>query len=118
MSIFSDLFGGAGRQVKPLPYHPTSPEGLAARWVRWVAGVGPMNNPVADRTGAHAAIDQPDDVWFLAGTFGGGVERRCTVPAGRPLFFPAFNMWHRYADQPPPHLPRAHGDLVVDAVPT
>jgi hypothetical protein len=82
MSIFSDLFGGAGRQVQPLPYHPTSPEGLAARWVRWVAGVGPLRNPVADGTGEHAAIDQPDDVWFLAGTFGGEVERRCSIPAG------------------------------------
>ncbi len=31
--------------------------------------------------------------WFLAGTFGGGspVERTCTMPAGRWLFFPLVN---------------------------
>ena len=117
MSFFSHLFGGA-RPAQPLPYDPSSPEGLAARWVQWVASFGPMRNPVADRTGADAAVNQPEDVFFLAGTFGDAVERRCTVPAGRPLFFPAFNMWHWPADQPPPHLPHAHGELFVDGVPT
>ncbi len=30
--------------------------------------------------------------WFLAGTFGGSpVERTCTMPAGRWLFFPLVN---------------------------
>lgn len=56
------LFGSGGQQAAPLPYDPQSPEGLAARWTRWVAGLGPMHNPVSDRTGADAAIDQPDDV--------------------------------------------------------
>ncbi|HEX5542384.1 MAG TPA: hypothetical protein VFX60_12635 [Micromonospora sp.] len=40
-----------------------------------------------------------------------------TEPAGRPLFLPAFNMWHCDADGPPPHLPRAFGTLAVDDVP-
>jgi hypothetical protein len=34
-----------------------------------------------------------------------------------PLFAPAFNMWHRHATGPPPHLPRAYGSLVMDGTP-
>ncbi|MDG6106700.1 hypothetical protein Daura_29040 [Dactylosporangium aurantiacum] len=94
------------------PYRPASPEALAARWVQWVAATGPLRNPVADDTGAHAHRRQPADVWFLAGCFGGAVERRCTVPAGRPLFFPAFNMWG--PDVEP--IPEATGEAHVDDV--
>ncbi|PZF97794.1 hypothetical protein [Micromonospora deserti] len=92
MSPLGSFFGRPSRPA-PLPYPQTSPEGLAARWVRWVAAHGPMKNPIRDTTGEHAGHHQPDDVWFLAGTYGGSAERRCAVPAGRPVFFPAFNMW-------------------------
>lgn len=80
-------------EVAPLPYEPGSPEGLAARWVQWVAASGPVKNPLEDETGEHAAEHQPDDVWFLAGTSGKRHERRCFVPVGRDLFLPAVNMW-------------------------
>jgi hypothetical protein len=85
--------------------------------VRWVAGAEPAHCPVADLTGADAGVNQPGDVWFLAGTFGDAVERRCPVPTGLPLFLPAFNMWHVNADGPPSHLPEAYGKLVVDGAP-
>jgi hypothetical protein len=40
----------------------------------------------------HCAVGQSGRVWFLAGTFGGGpATRTCTVPAGKPLFFPIVN---------------------------
>jgi hypothetical protein len=109
MSIFSRR-----RSALPLPYAADSPEGLAARWVRWVAGVGPLRNPVSDESGIYSDIHQPDDVWFLAGTFGDEAQRSSTIPAGRPLFFPAFNMWHVDAEGPPPHLSRAWGTATVD----
>jgi hypothetical protein len=97
-----------------LPYHPQSPEGLAARWVRWVAGIGPVSSPVADTTGEHAATDQPGDVWFLAGTFGEMVHRRCTTPAGVPLFLPAVNVWWWPTDQRAEGMPDAFGRVSVD----
>src|SRR3954467_5116502 len=106
MPLLSRLFTGDRRSPVELPYPPASPEGLAARWVRWVAGIGPMHNPIGDTTGADAGLNQPDDVWFLAGTFGDDVERRCNVPTDRPLFLPVFNMWHVPADGPPQPLPR------------
>jgi len=36
-------------------------------------------------------VNQPDDVWFLAGTFGGKANRTCTIPAGKPAYFPVMN---------------------------
>ncbi|MDX3224875.1 hypothetical protein PV419_03895 [Streptomyces sp. ME19-01-6] len=47
---------------------------------------------MADEDGRSCRRNQPDDVWFLAGTFGGQVERSCTVPSGRPVAFPLVNL--------------------------
>ncbi|QIS14743.1 hypothetical protein [Nocardia arthritidis] len=68
---------------------------LAARWWQWAMSIPNAKNPVRDESGEYAAEGQPEDVWFLAGTFGGKVSRRCAVPHGRPLFFPTFNMFQR-----------------------
>ncbi|MCA0143868.1 hypothetical protein [Blastococcus sp. LR1] len=100
----------------PLPYDSASPEGLAARWVQWVAAAGPLANPVEDEDGRHAAANQPDDVWFLAGTSGRPLQRSCIVPEGRPLFFPAFNMWEYPSEGPAPVVDRAYGAVHVDGV--
>ena len=106
---------GRPDDVPALPYHPRSPQGLAARWVQWIASVGPVKNPLEDDTGEYAAVNQPDDVWFLAGSYGRKpMERRCYVPLGRELFLPAFNMWYFPADGPPPVAERAFGSIVLD----
>jgi hypothetical protein len=105
---------GARTDEPELPYDARSPEGLAARWVRWVAAAGPLKNPVGDETGEYAALNQPDDVWFLAGTSGERMERTCTVPAGRDMFLPVFNYWNRNAAGPPEVPDRATGSLTVD----
>ncbi|MEV5243071.1 hypothetical protein AB0K89_28745 [Streptomyces cinnamoneus] len=64
---------------------------LAARWWQWALSAPDDESPVRDKTGEFAGWDQPDDLWFLAGTYGGRVVRRCAIPAGRPVFFPVFN---------------------------
>ncbi|GAB3955707.1 hypothetical protein [Micromonospora vulcania] len=87
---FLDPHTGAAPTPQP---DPSDLAQLAARWVRWVARHRQPANPIADRSGRHAGHHQPADVWFLAGTFGGSAQRRCVVPAGRPLFFPAFCWW-------------------------
>ncbi|WP_406270397.1 signal protein [Streptomyces sp. NBC_00191] len=55
-------------------------------------------NPVADDDGSACDRNQPQDVWFLAGTFGGHVKRACSVPAGRPVAFPVVNLFSDRAD--------------------
>ena len=99
-----------------LPYDPLSPEGLAARWVRWAAAFPGERGPIADSTGEFASGNQPPDVWFLAGSYGDRVSRRCGVPAGRPLFLPVFNMWQWPARGPQEPVADAYGSLEVDGV--
>ena len=49
-------------------------------------------NPILDTTGASCTEKQSGPVFFLAGTTGSGaVVRKCTVPAGKALFFPILN---------------------------
>ncbi|WP_166027649.1 hypothetical protein [Streptomyces chilikensis] len=69
---------------------------LAGRWWKWALSAPDDRSPVRDTTGEHAAWNQPADVWFLAGTYGGRVERRCAMPAGRPVFFPVLNVQHTW----------------------
>jgi hypothetical protein len=100
-----------------LPYEPMSPEGLAARWVRWVASAGPVADPIDDPTGEYADRNQPDDVWFLAGSYGRKpVERRCAVPVGRELFLPVVNMWDVGSGGRPPVPEDAFGSLTLDGL--
>lgn len=107
------LFRGTP-DLAPLPFATGSPEELAARWVRWVAEAGITRNPIDDDTGELAGDRQPADVWFLAGTYGGAVTRRCPVPAGRPLFFPVFCMWSSPADGDPPVVEGATATARLD----
>jgi hypothetical protein len=64
---------------------------LAARWWQWALSAPDACSPGRDVTGEFAGWRQPDDVWFLAGTYGGRVVRRCSIPTDRPVFFPVFN---------------------------
>jgi hypothetical protein len=73
----------------------------AAAFWQWVLGVPDNNyrvrsrrqrvNPLKNVTGEHCAEHQIGDVWFLAGSWVGSVNRSCTIPAGKSLFFPLIN---------------------------
>jgi hypothetical protein len=110
--------GPRSEEPAALPYDPRSPEGLAARWVRWVAAAGPVKDPVDDETGQYAGENQPDDVFFLAGSYGKRMERRCVVPVGRDLFVPVFTWWEWPAETAPKSvLEHFSASLVVDGAP-
>jgi hypothetical protein len=66
---------------------------LQGHWWTWAASEPEETNPVADDDGSACDRNQPRDVWFLAGTFGGHAKRACTVPAGRPIAFPVVNLY-------------------------
>lgn len=82
----------AGRQGQSRIYGKTYEE-WGAQWWQWAAAGPDGENAVQDETGEFCAVHQPrGKVWFLAGTFGGtDVERTCTIPAGRALFYPLVN---------------------------
>ena len=65
---------------------------LTAEWWQWALSIPASQNPMLDGTGAHCMEGQRGDLWFLAGTFGGGAATRsCAVPEGASLFFPVAN---------------------------
>jgi len=65
----------------------------SARWWQWVFAIERSVNPLLDTTGVNCGQGQSGDVWFLAGTTGGGpVTRSCTIPAGKGIFFPVVNI--------------------------
>jgi hypothetical protein len=74
----------------------SKPHGLsygewAAEWWNWALSTPAEVNPLLDESGTCGHIGQQGQVWFLAGTFGGSVERHLEIPSGTALFFPILN---------------------------
>ena len=90
------------------------PAGAQGAWWTWSESAPPEQNPVLDRTGEHCAVGQPDDVWFLAGTYGGAAQRDCAVPAGRALVLPAVNSVMRSAEDCAAFMSEARGEITLD----
>ncbi|HEY6882695.1 MAG TPA: hypothetical protein VI278_01505, partial [Nitrososphaeraceae archaeon] len=61
----------------------------STKWFQWAFSIPKDKNPITDDSGKNCAINQNDQyAWFLAGSGGGRVERVCTIPAGKAIFFP------------------------------
>lgn len=61
----------------------------SAQWWQWILSIPEATNPNLDTTGQFCGEGQAGPVWFLGGSFGNDpVDRTCTVPAGKLLFFP------------------------------
>jgi hypothetical protein len=67
----------------------------SAEWWQWALSIPLAHSPIADTTGADCTQKQSGPVFYLAGTGGPpAVTRKCTVPAGKALFFPILNaLW-------------------------
>jgi hypothetical protein len=69
------------------------------RWWRWLLSIPKNRNPALDASGEFCGIFQNNpNVWFLAGTFGGLVERKCTIPVGKAVFMPLINYQCSFVD--------------------
>jgi hypothetical protein len=86
------VYADAAKNGQPPVYGKTYGEWSAAWW-QWALAGPKGNNAVQDTTGEFCDVDQPKGkVWFLAGSFGlPGVERTCTIPRNRALFYPLIN---------------------------
>jgi hypothetical protein len=90
-SADSPFVSQTGAPVNPKIYGKTYGQ-WAAAWWQWAASFPDGANPVQDLTGDLCGLGQSGPVWFLAGTFGAtGVQRNCTIPAGKGLFYPLVN---------------------------
>lgn len=65
----------------------------AAAWSTWWLEfeVGENEHPSSSMGEIDCSLDNNGHVWFLSGTQGGSAERECSVPPGRPLFYPLVN---------------------------
>jgi hypothetical protein len=82
------------------PYNKTYGEWNQIWW-EWAQMEPIENNPIHDPTGEKCAVNQNDpNVWFLAGTVGGRVERVCTIPASKAILIPLLNTECSTAEDP------------------
>jgi hypothetical protein len=66
----------------------------SAQWWQWLQSIPKAVHPLADTTGANCAQQQSGPVFYLVGVGAFNsppITRRCTVPAGKALFFPILN---------------------------
>jgi hypothetical protein len=78
--------------VTPALADSQSFKALSAEWQQWALSIPASSNPMLDPNGKNCMVGQHGSVWFLAGTFGGGLATRaCTVPEDALLFFPVIN---------------------------
>lgn len=70
------------------PFNIPVPEWTCIWW-QWLHSVPKNMNPASDSTGQFCCQSQNySDVWFLAGTLGDSVMRKCIIPYGKAILFP------------------------------
>ena len=64
---------------------------LTARWWQWALSFPVDENPITDTTGEQCSKGDLGDIFFLAGSAGGKVERECTISEGQAILIPIVN---------------------------
>jgi hypothetical protein len=71
------------------------------RWWQWFLSIPKVDSPAMDTTGKKSSVNQSDpNVWFLASTTGGRVERTVRITSGKALLFPIINVTISNAEDP------------------
>ncbi|GAB3656045.1 hypothetical protein GCM10027589_15460 [Actinocorallia lasiicapitis] len=109
--------GEAPKTAAPEQRSTATPGELQGRWWNWALASPARTSPLTDKTGAHCAVGQPGDIWFLAGALDGKVERTCAVPAGRPLFAPLLNLFSESEQDCTDFMRAAKGTATLDGSP-
>lgn len=92
----------AGNIVKPGDeYQGKSYNELAGKWTNWLTAEPIATNPAFDPDGRFCDLNQHGDVWFLASTFEGVVDRVCVVPAGKAIFLSLGGVFLSFAPEFP-----------------
>jgi hypothetical protein len=115
--MLGDVAWGSGLVFSPdsKPFNKTYSE-WSAEWWQFVLSIPAADNPLLDNTGDLCAVGQHGPVWFLAGAFGGTVERACTMPEGKAIFIPVINLVDINTTSQTAHELRAEIDPCLDAV--
>ena len=93
--------------LSALPDHKTY-EQWSAAWWQWVMTVPYSLNPITqagNKVDCRIFQDPFSPVFFLTGNSGFADTRSCTVPAGKPIFFPVVNVLNDYPCPSSPNAP-------------
>jgi len=71
----------------------------AEEWIKWALSIPKAVNPIVDLTGRYCCEGQTYPVWFLAGTFGNSVRRKCEIPPEAAIFFPIIEKECSFAEE-------------------
>lgn len=74
---------------------------LAGEWTNWLTQEPFATNPALDPDGRYCDLNQQGNVWFLASTFGGVVDRTCEIPAGKAIFLSLGGVFVSFAPEFP-----------------
>jgi hypothetical protein len=89
----------------------------SATWWKWANSIPSDINPLLDQTGENCDVQQSGKVWFLAGSFGETVERDCTIPEGKAIFFPIIYVaCYQTADEFDEEVERENCSSIIDLV--
>lgn len=99
--------------MEPAPQRLSATE-LQQQWWTWAASTPSRTNPVVDKTGRHCEQGQPEGIWFLGGTFGDRVHRKCRMPAGLPLAGPVLTLITPDAAYCSTYVDDARGEAILD----
>jgi hypothetical protein len=66
------------------------------KWWQWALSIPSSKNPVMDETGNYSSINQPENVYFLAGVFAEEentkcAKRKCNIPSNLNILIPVAN---------------------------
>lgn len=82
-------------------------------WWQWALSFPAAQYPPVQEGAIDCSLGQSGSVWFLAGTFGTGTTRSCTVPTGTALLIPIVNVINDYPC-PDPNFKPAPGQSMED----
>jgi hypothetical protein len=85
LAEFPDIY-----PVDSRPFGQSYPEWTASWW-QWALTIPERMNPISDTTGQFCNVGQSGPVWFLGGTWGGSVERKCNIPVGKAILWGPIN---------------------------
>jgi hypothetical protein len=92
-----------GLLYQPPPHPPLlnkSWEDWTADWWKRLLGIRDTINPVNDPTGDLQGQNQPPEAFFLAGAHTKRAQRKCNIPAAKPILFPVAVMSASQAEFP------------------
>lgn len=87
-------------EIQNSPIYSTLDDKWTAKWWEWAYSIPLKINPAYDNTGKLCSINQTSPVWFLPGTYGHDVVRKCTIFNNTSILFPILNSECSYAEFP------------------